>query len=124
MICSRSISRLARLLTVGLATIALCISVSGCYIPAAQAATTQDAEAAYEAGPIRQTYSPLSKENYNGGVKQSALEDREERQQPDDKTGILDAAKNLFTDDSVELAPTDLKTEKNPTLKRYTDEQK
>jgi len=87
--------------------------------PVAHAAATPEAEA-YDAGPIRQTRNPLSGENFQGGVDDSALEKTESRRQPeDDDKGLLETLKDKVTGNAAQEAPADLKTERNPTLERY-----
>ncbi|HZG38111.1 MAG TPA: hypothetical protein VEZ50_05465 [Nodosilinea sp.] len=96
-------------------------------MPQAQAAEP------YEAGPIRQTHSPLSKENFNGGVDRAAVERQghSSQQAPEletgSKPGLLSAIKNLIpglsSKGSSEASPTsNIQAEKNPTLGRYTSQ--
>jgi hypothetical protein len=104
--------------------VACLLVVSATTAPTAQAAATPEAEA-YDAGPIRQTRNPISGENLDGGVKPSALDQREKSPQPgDDSKGILETIKEAVTGTSVESPSAGLDTEQNPTLKRYTNVQK
>lgn len=103
---------------VGLLAIALWL---GAAVPAptAHAAATPEAEA-YEAGPIRQTRNPVSGENFHGGVDDSVLDRTENRRQPEDEgKGLLESLKDKVTGNDTPETPTDLKTERNPTLERY-----
>lgn len=99
--------------------------------PVAQAAATPEAEAdgfnlttsrdSTDPGPIRQTRNPLSDENFHGGVDDSALEKTENRRLPeDDDKGLLETLKDKVTGNDTKESPADLKTEKNPTLERYS----
>ena len=125
---------LGRRLVLGVVTGLLAIALWGgtaIAAPAALAAATPEAEAyaaagsaasanAEDPGPIRQTRNPLSDENFNGGVNDSALEKTENRRLPEeDDQGLLETLKDKVTGNDAHETPTDLKTEKNPTLERY-----
>ncbi len=86
----------------------------------------------YEAGPIRQSYNPLSKENFSGGVDRAAIERNGNASQtaPEPETGaetgLVGAIKNLvpgLSDQGAAPASprSDIQPEKNPTLDRYSN---
>lgn len=87
--------------------------------PVAQAAATPEAEA-YDPGPIRTTRNPISGENFNGGVDDSALNKTESRRLPKDKNkSLLETIKDKITGKTRKETPADMNTQKNPTLERY-----
>ena len=58
--------------------------------------------------------------NFNGGVDPSALNQTEERRQPEeDSKSLLGTIKDKITGDDAKETPADMKTQKNPTLERY-----
>lgn len=117
-------SRLKRLIVVGLVAVALWSSAIGLYAPTAVADQTSASEA-YKNGPIRQSHNYASKDNFQGGVKPEALEQREtDARQPEADKGLIETIKDKLTgsDSDAEPAPANLEAQKNPTL-RYTEDQ-
>ncbi|WOD40248.1 hypothetical protein [Nodosilinea sp. E11] len=116
---------LGRRLALTILSVAL---VVGLYAPSAQAANGSDA---YEAGPIRQTYNPLSKETFQGGVDRTAIDrnGKASQQTPEPERGLVGTIKTLVpglsADGAGDVAPrSDIQPEKNPTFDRYmTDTQ-
>ncbi|MFQ4139798.1 hypothetical protein PGN35_026140 [Nodosilinea sp. PGN35] len=78
-----------------------------------------------EAGPVRQSYNPISQENFSGGVDRAAAERNlgHSPSAPEPETGLVDALKNLLPGSESGAAPasprSDIQPEKNPTLERY-----
>ncbi|MEB3358449.1 MAG: hypothetical protein VKK04_17110 [Synechococcales bacterium] len=122
---------LGRLMVVGVMVTALWLGAMGNVV---HAAATPEAEAyepdtsktePYENGPVRPSYNLLSKENFQGGVDRTAIEEsgRVSEEQPERDGGIIDTIKDILPGSSADESPrSDFKAEKNPTLKRYTTE--
>lgn len=135
---SRLLRRLvpAPRLVAGLMAAALWWGAAVFYTPLAQAADvgSPTQTEAYEKGPVRQSHNPVSKENYSGGVEPSATDQvPETARQSESEEGLIESIQDkgliktiqdkLPGGASAQQAPADLKTEKNPTLQRYTEEQ-
>lgn len=108
-----------RWLIFGMLAVVVCFGMVDVGVQVARADTEP-----YEVGPIRQTHDPLSDENFQGGVDPSALNEDENVPQAEEDEGIIESIKERFRDYSSEPERPDLKTQKNPTLKRYTEEQR
>ncbi len=89
------------------------------YAPVTWAADTPEAEA-YENGPVRPSYNPLSNENFQGGVDAETAA-KATADGPDSQAGkgLVDSVKDFFSDQPQSDALTDKQVEENPTLKRY-----
>ncbi len=113
-----------RWLKVGIITFILGFSIAIFPIKIAHAVTSPHSEP-YQSGPIRQSRNPISNENFQGGVEPSALNQRKNTPQlKNDKKDLIKSIKDKLFGSSSETAPADLKTRKNPTLERYTNEQR
>lgn len=93
-------------------------------------AATHADTAPYDSGPIRKSRNPLSDENFQGGVDQSALEQREQtgdRPLDDEDKNLIDTLKDLLPGQSSGEAESPsprsrVEPERNPTLERYTEQ--
>lgn len=116
--------RLTRFFGIGALAIALWFGAASTYIQPAQAATTPQAEA-YKNGPIRQSHNPLSKENYNGGVDPSVVYEHQNQQarQPENDRTPLERITDQLQETFSGTSSSEVKPEKNPTL-RYLDDER
>ncbi|WP_272064236.1 hypothetical protein [Oscillatoria sp. CS-180] len=123
----RSVSRrrgTGRWISMAVLAIALFFGSMAINIAPVHAAATPEAEA-YDPGPVRQTRNPITGENFDGGVDRSALdEDVNRRIANDEEEGPIESfVDRLRGDNGAETSSANPGTQKNPTLKRYTNVQ-
>lgn len=121
-----AVRSLGHRLVVGVLAVALMLGTAVLHTRAVYAA-----DAAYESGPVRPSRNPVSGENFQGGVDPSAFDQNNNpASNPEGQAeGFLESAKDKVKDvlpgaspDNKELSDqtaADVKTQKNPTLKRY-----
>lgn len=122
-------ARLCRL--VAIASLVILIGLGGIGLSNQRAiAATSTNTVPYDSGPVRKSRNPISNENFQGGVDQPAIENREgtsDRQlESDENKNLIDTLKDLLPGTSSETErpspQSRFEPERNPTLERYTEQ--